>query len=75
MAALDTAFELSKLLDCGLDREALSICVALIESGVNPEALAEVVRQLRAKAGEAVAAAAGGAGGATASAGSAAAGQ
>lgn len=37
MAALDTAFELSKLLDCGLDREALSICVALIESGVNPE--------------------------------------
>lgn len=37
MAALDCAFELSKLLDCGLDKEALSICVALIENGVNPE--------------------------------------
>lgn len=37
MSALDCAFELSKLLDCGLDKEALSICVALIENGVNPE--------------------------------------
>lgn len=35
--ALDVAFELNKLLDCGLDRETLSVCIALIESGVNPE--------------------------------------
>ncbi|KAL4429859.1 hypothetical protein ABPG77_010976 [Micractinium sp. CCAP 211/92] len=69
MAALDCAFELSKLLDCGLDKEALSICVALIENGVNPEALAEVVQQLRAKAAGAAAEAAGEAGGAAASGG------
>lgn len=36
--ALDAAAELSKLLDCGLDKETLSICIALIENGVNPEA-------------------------------------
>ena len=36
-AALETAHEISKLLDCGLDKETLSICVALIENGVNPE--------------------------------------
>jgi mitotic-spindle organizing protein 1 len=36
--ALNNAHEISKLLDCGLDKEALSICVALIEAGVNPEA-------------------------------------
>lgn len=35
--ALDTIFELNKLLDCGLDRETLSICIALIENGVSPE--------------------------------------
>ncbi|KAL4437408.1 hypothetical protein ABPG75_004547 [Micractinium tetrahymenae] len=68
MAALDCAFELSKLLDCGLDKEALSICVALIEKGVNPEALAGVVKQLRAQA--AAATAAGGTGGAAGSGGS-----
>lgn len=32
--------EMSSLLNTGLDREALSICVSLCESGVNPEALA-----------------------------------
>lgn len=74
MAALDCAFELSKLLDCGLDKEALSICVALIENGVNPEALAEVVKQLRAKAAEAAAGAAG-TGSSAASGGSIATGQ
>lgn len=44
-AALDAAFEISKLLDCGLDRETLSICVALLENGVNPEVGAEGSRQ------------------------------
>lgn len=38
--ALETATELSKLLDCGLDKEALSICIALLEQGVNPEVIA-----------------------------------
>ena len=40
-------FEISNILNTGLDREALSICVSLCESGVNPEALAAVVTELR----------------------------
>ncbi len=36
-SALETVYELNKLLDCGLDKESLSICVALIENGVSPE--------------------------------------
>lgn len=35
--ALETASELSRLLDCGLDAQTLSTCVALLESGVSPE--------------------------------------
>ncbi|KAI3429856.1 hypothetical protein D9Q98_010167 [Chlorella vulgaris] len=63
-SALETAYELNKLLDCGLDKESLSICVALIENGVSPEALAEVVTRLRKQAADVAAqAAAGGTGG------------
>ena len=36
-ASLDCVAELSKLLDTGLDRETLSICIALLETGVSPE--------------------------------------
>ena len=39
--------EISKLLNTGLDSESLSICVKLIEAGVNPEALAMVIKELR----------------------------
>ena len=39
--------DISKLLNTGLDAESLSICVRLCESGVNPEALANVIRELR----------------------------
>lgn len=35
--ALETLHEIQKLLDCGLDKDSLSICVALIENGVSPE--------------------------------------
>jgi hypothetical protein len=35
--SLEIVFQINKILDCGLDKETLSICVALIESGVNPE--------------------------------------
>ena len=45
--ALEVAFEINKILDCGLDREILSLCIALVETGVNPEALAEVIKKLR----------------------------
>lgn len=40
-------YEMSTLLNTGLDRETLAICVSLLESGVNPEALALVVKDLR----------------------------
>ena len=36
--ALEICYELNKLLDCGLDKETLSVCIALVENGVNPEA-------------------------------------
>ena len=39
--------EMSNLLNTGLDSESLSICVKLIEAGVNPEALALVIKELR----------------------------
>lgn len=38
LEGLDCAHEISKILDCGLDKETLSICLALLENGVNPEA-------------------------------------
>ncbi|KAG8692572.1 hypothetical protein FRC09_011108 [Ceratobasidium sp. 395] len=37
---LDTLFDISQLLNTQLDRETLATCVSMIESGVNPEALA-----------------------------------
>ncbi|KAI9221037.1 mitotic-spindle organizing gamma-tubulin ring associated-domain-containing protein [Blastocladiella britannica] len=47
---LDVLADMSALLSTGLDRETLAICVALCEAGVNPEALAAVVKELRAEA-------------------------
>ncbi|EJU06409.1 hypothetical protein DACRYDRAFT_45380 [Dacryopinax primogenitus] len=44
---LDTLFDLSQLLNTGLDRETLATCVELIERGTNPEALAAVVQEMR----------------------------
>jgi hypothetical protein len=38
--ALDCTHELSKLLDTGLNKEQLALCVALVENGVNPEVCA-----------------------------------
>eukprot|EP00729_Bicosta_minor_P004797 gene4797-12091_t len=46
-AALDAVCDISGILNTGLDRETLSICVSLCESGVNPEALAAVIKELR----------------------------
>lgn len=43
-------FDISQLLQTGLDRETLAVLVGLTESGVNPEALAAVVRELRREA-------------------------
>ncbi|CAI8041499.1 Mitotic-spindle organizing protein 1 [Geodia barretti] len=45
--AMKTVKEISDLLNTGLDEETLKVCVQLLEAGVNPEALAAVVRELR----------------------------
>ena len=39
--------EISRLLNTGLDEETLALCLQLCENGVNPEALAEVIKELR----------------------------
>ena len=44
---LDVLFDISQLLQTGLDRETLAVLVGLTETGVNPEALAAVVKELR----------------------------
>lgn len=45
--ALELAFNMSNILDTGLDRHTLSILIALCDLGLNPEALAAVVKELR----------------------------
>jgi mitotic-spindle organizing protein 1 len=46
-AALGHLYEISQILNTGLDKESLALCVSLLESGVNPEALAAVVKELK----------------------------
>lgn len=42
-------YEISQILNTGLNRQQLEILVQLCEMGVNPEVLANVVNQLRAE--------------------------
>ncbi|TEB33169.1 hypothetical protein FA13DRAFT_1730929 [Coprinellus micaceus] len=44
---LDILYEMSQLLGTQLNKETLATCVGLIESGVNPDALAAVIQELR----------------------------
>jgi len=44
---LDILMEISSLLNTGLDADTLAICVRLCDSGINPEALALVIQELR----------------------------
>lgn len=44
---LDIMFEMSQILNCGIDQHTLSILAQLVENGVNPEALAAVVKELK----------------------------
>lgn len=37
-------------MNCGVDRQQLAIMAGLIECGVNPEALAHVMNEMRAEA-------------------------
>ncbi|TKX23873.1 mitotic-spindle organizing protein [Elsinoe australis] len=46
---IDILEDISSLLNTDLDRKSLSYCVSLIEHGVNPEALANMIQTLRAK--------------------------
>ncbi|KAF9974493.1 hypothetical protein BGZ73_002089 [Actinomortierella ambigua] len=48
--AMDILTEMASLLNTGLDRETLSVCVAMCEAGVNPEALAAVIKELSREA-------------------------
>ncbi|KUL90543.1 hypothetical protein ZTR_00340 [Talaromyces verruculosus] len=47
---IDILYEISMLLNTHLDRTELSLCVSLIENGVNPDALATVIKDLRKEA-------------------------
>ena len=42
---LDVAYEISRILDTGLDKETLSLLIGLCENGVNPEVLQEFSRR------------------------------
>lgn len=49
---IDVLHEISHLLNTGLTRTQLSLSVSLIENGVNPEALATIIKQVRAEGGK-----------------------
>ncbi|RXK35015.1 mitotic-spindle organizing protein 1 [Tremella mesenterica] len=44
---IDALYDLSQLLQTGLDKQTLSICVGMIENGAHPDGLAAVVTELR----------------------------
>ncbi|KAL2630711.1 hypothetical protein R1flu_015397 [Riccia fluitans] len=48
--ALEVVYAISNLLNAKLDRSTLSILIALCDHGVNPEALAVVVKEMRLEA-------------------------
>ncbi|KAH9995092.1 mitotic-spindle organizing gamma-tubulin ring associated-domain-containing protein [Russula vinacea] len=52
---LDVLYDMSQLLGTQLDKETLATSIGMIESGVNPEALAAVIQELR-REGAAIAA-------------------
>ncbi|XP_014246271.1 mitotic-spindle organizing protein 1-like [Cimex lectularius] len=45
-------YEISQLLNCGLDRQSLAICSRLCQDGVQPEALANIIIMMRNQAEE-----------------------
>ncbi|GAB6022042.1 Mitotic-spindle organizing protein 1 [Chamberlinius hualienensis] len=45
--AFQILIEMSKILNTGLDDETLSLCLKLSQNGINPKALADVVKELR----------------------------
>ncbi|KDN44906.1 hypothetical protein K437DRAFT_268633 [Tilletiaria anomala UBC 951] len=49
---LSVLHDLSTLLNTGLDKDQLKACVDLIEDGVGPEAVANIVKELRSRASD-----------------------
>ncbi|KAJ8101911.1 mitotic-spindle organizing gamma-tubulin ring associated-domain-containing protein [Lipomyces tetrasporus] len=47
---IDLLYEISLLLDTGVDKDAISLCLKLCDNGVNPEALANTIRDLKDRA-------------------------
>ena len=47
---LDITHEISNILDCGVDRETMAVCISLLENGADPESLAVVVKELKREA-------------------------
>ncbi|KAI3799130.1 hypothetical protein L1987_34420 [Smallanthus sonchifolius] len=45
--SLELVFQMSNIVDSGLDRHTLSVLIALCDLGLNPEALAAVVKEFR----------------------------
>ncbi|PKA65443.1 Mitotic-spindle organizing protein 1 [Apostasia shenzhenica] len=43
---LELAFQISNLLETGLDRHTLSLIISLLDRGVNPEPLSALIREL-----------------------------
>lgn len=41
------AFEISEILDCGLDKKSIAIVLELLKQGVHPSALANVINAIR----------------------------
>lgn len=52
---IDILYDIATLLNTHLNRPQLSYCVSLIENGINPEALANVIKELRIQYPEPVA--------------------
>jgi mitotic-spindle organizing protein 1 len=49
-SAVNVLFRISQILDTGLNKDTLRLLIGLVEAGVNPEALAQTVKELRREA-------------------------
>ncbi|KAM7504676.1 hypothetical protein LguiB_003580 [Lonicera macranthoides] len=47
LESVELAFQMSNILEIGLDPHTLSVLIALRDLGLNPESLAAVVKELR----------------------------
>lgn len=44
---LDVLYDMSEVVNAGLSPEAIKICVELLEAGVQPRALAKIIKTLK----------------------------